>query len=438
MPADRTTVHITQARTLLKAFEGLVDTDPPKWADVAGGEEPSQPPRAIFRRGRLLARDSEARWVKAELARLYSLTPDDFPFEQPNLFAGVSQISLPPAVDTLTAWRGVNAELGAGVASLDLVVSIAPGGRCPAAEPQFVPESSRPWPPTQNGGADGTGVLVGVIDTGLLDQAPTRYPWLAGVTGEVEPETDAGGAIPEYTGHGTFIAGVVRTVAPQANVHVLRTLNRAGGAFETEIALRVMDLLDAGVDVISLSAGTYGLENPDLKALRSIVENQLRASKGVVLVAAAGNDSGREPFLPAAMAGVVSVGALSVRGDDRAWFSNHGGWVDVYAPGEDLVNAFARGLYTYREGPLVGNTQEFTGMARWSGTSFSTPVVAGLIAARMSVTGENGLQAAHRLLELGRRQAIAGVGAVLTPGDARVAGPACGCDARCCTPGAPS
>jgi len=112
---------------------------------------------------------------------------------------------------------------------------------------------------------------------------------------------------------------------------------------------------------------------------------------------------------------VVGVGALGADQRDRAWFSNYGRWVNVYALGEGLVNAYATGVYTYQEPPKRPGRQIFHGRARWSGTSFSTPLVTGLIAARMASAQESAFDAAVQVLGVAAADAIPGVGRALFP-----------------------
>jgi subtilisin family serine protease len=281
-------------------------------------------------------------------------------------------------------------------------------------------------------------VSVYVPDTGLLAGAAARHAWLAGVTGQQDelPPPDSSGVvmIPEYTGHGTFVAGVARCMAPGATVHVTSDFTLAGALSEYELVVRLNTALGLGVNIISLSAGGTTRHNLPLLSFESFWR-RYRFCKGTLLVAAAGNNSTRRPFWPAAFPDVVAVGALAANWRGLAYFSDHGSWVDVYAPGEDLVNAYAVGTYRYREPPRIGTERRFGGMARWSGTSFATPLVAGLIAARISRTGENARTAADALLDAARRRPIPGVGPVLLPCDTgdRDRGPAlCGCGCQPC------
>jgi hypothetical protein len=330
------------------------------------------------------------------------------------LIEGVTHYSLAGAkmATVAEALTAIDSRIGAGAATPNHLLSVSPVHLCPATEPDVVPATAAPLPSV--GPAAGSGVSIYVVDTGLLADA-AEHPWLAGVTGEEEKlpaAADGSVEIPPYAGHGTFIAGVARCVAPEAAVHVTNVLSLAGATLETEVVRHLDAALGLGPDIISLSAG--GTSRNDLPLLGfEMFWERYRKHKGTVLVAAAGNNSGRRPFWPAALPGVVSVGALSADLRSRAYFSDYGPWVDVYAPGERLINAFARGSYSYHEPPRTGERKEFWGMARWSGTSFATPVVAGLIAARMSRTGENGRRAADAVLAAARVQALPGVGPVV-------------------------
>lgn len=328
------------------------------------------------------------------------------------LIGGVSRFCLDGAQTpkVCQALEIIDTRLGAGVAQPNHVLSVAPGQLCPACEPDTVADGSGPVPSVR-AGEGGAGVSIRVLDTGLLPSAP--HPWLAGVTGDSD-RLAGPSVIHPYAGHGTFVAGVVRCVAPRADVHVSNVFSVAGACLESDLVRRLDGVLGSAPDIITLSAGgTTRLDMPPL-GFSAFLE-RYRQQKGTILVAAAGNNAERRPFWPAACPDVVSVGALGSDGRVRAAFSGFGSWIDVYAPGENLVNAFASGRYTYTEPPLRGQEREFRGMARWSGTSFAAPLVAGLIADRMSRTGARARDAADELLRLARDCAIAGVGPVLVP-----------------------
>ncbi|MFC6084583.1 S8/S53 family peptidase [Sphaerisporangium aureirubrum] len=265
----------------------------------------------------------------------------------------------------------------------------------------------------------------------------TVPPWLS--DRRPGPTHDAEGFVREYVGHGTFIAGLIMAIAPHTRVRVSNKMIHAGCLLEEAFVDQLLDALKPGwPTIISLSAGAANGRFTTLIGMERFMD-ALAAHPGTLLVAAAGNNGSDAPFWPAASAhypsrndGVVSVGALRVDGEEGACFSDHGEWVRVYAPGERLVGAFlgadvpqeyryqhstferCRYLASFhdpflydctcgfpaRVGHLSGgdpaDTAIFSGRARWSGTSFSTPIVAAMIADHMRRTGEQDPRAAAR------------------------------------------
>lgn len=361
----------------------------------------------LYRREHVLVRDADVDRVVAAL--------DGQARREDNLVAGLTRLAVTGGGEVPDVLARLDRAVGVGVATPDHVLyvcAVIGGGRCcPATEPEPV-RSRKPLPPVSSTTTAGAGVLVSVVDTGWHPPAATDpvSPWLAGVTGDVE--TVVPDALHHYAGHGTFIAGVVRCVAPAAEVRVEGFLPHGGAVFEADIVTQLVETLALGPDVISLSAGTTTRLNRPPLSFEVFHEGFLRHVKNTVLLAAAGNDATRVPFWPAAFPWAVSVGATDESGA-RADFSNFGSWVDVHTRGTDLVNAFPHGTYTCAEEPHVGEVRRFKGLARWSGTSFATPVVAGLVAARMSATGLSARHACDQLLEEARAAAVPGVGPVL-------------------------
>ncbi|HEY6294472.1 MAG TPA: S8/S53 family peptidase [Streptosporangiaceae bacterium] len=383
----------------------------------------------MYAEGQLLVRD---RYVE-QVSQIFSpkvpfdgglvkrVVPGVSLLTQDTKIPAANRLSVPDALKT------IDTSLGSGIATPNHVFTVAPVGPCPATEPDEVSYGVEPFPSVclENSGA---GVLIYVADTGLLQDADINpdHPWLNGVTRALKPDGtlqdwDPAGitlngvtTIPPYAGHGTFVAGLIRCMAPEADVIVSNIFKVAGSQLESDLGAELDGALDLGVDVFNLSITATTRKELAPLGFDGFVQ-RLHQHQGVVCVVAAGNNGNHKPCWPAAMPGMVSVGALGADWRGRATFSNYGHWVKVYAPGRNLVNAYATGPYTCQDFPYKDDVRNFWGMSRWSGTSFSTPIVAGLVAARMSRTGETGKDAAEALLAEARTHAIPGVGPVLLP-----------------------
>lgn len=291
------------------------------------------------------------------------------------------------------------------------VVAFASGGYgCPAYEPETLPPGvSTPYPNlptptcrTHNRPCDGDGVRVAVLDTGLSPSAAAGHSWLSGVTGELDPP---GSPIGYCEGHGTFSAGVLRTTARNSTVRVFRALEFNGHAVISDVAAKLSEVLDGPFDpqVVLVCFVTLTRDMDVPLAFQQVFANHPKATDTIAFVAPAGNDGldgdapGSPPVWPAQLSQFIAVGALDASWRGLASFSNHGSFVDVYAPGTHLANAFPRGTYLCHEPPM-GQVRTFSGMADWSGTSFSSPMVAGAIAARMTCHGESAPLAAREVV----------------------------------------
>jgi len=235
----------------------------------------------------------------------------------------------------------------------------------------------------------------------------TRYPW-----DTPDPSNAVIRLVDSHTGHGTFIAGIMRQVVPDATVLSIRIMHSDGIVHEGDllcalglIADRVALAQAEGdpalmIDAVSLSLGYFSDSAADAaytSALRHVIDELL--NMGVLVTAAAGNFTTKRRYYPAAFAGdartarripLVSVGALNPNGTSAA-FSDGGSWVHGWASGAAVVSTFPVDV----NGPLNANVDSGTaegldlddytsGFAVWSGTSFSAPAMAAYLVRAMT------------------------------------------------------
>ncbi|HEX2783208.1 MAG TPA: S8 family serine peptidase [Ilumatobacteraceae bacterium] len=210
-------------------------------------------------------------------------------------------------------------------------------------------------------------------------------------------------------GHGTFIAGIIERIAPGCGVEVLRVLQPEGDGKESDIFTAINAIADrpSPPAFLNLSFGGYvWVKAPMLSA--AVLRAQQR---GIVVVASAGNDGTCRPSYPAAIPGVVSVGAIGP--DGPAWFSNYGDWVRSCAPGVDVVSSFFA-LFDGNEVPSGGrDIDRFRSWATWSGTSFAAPAVIGALVREMRLSNSSPTQAVARLIDAPGLGRIPGLGTVV-------------------------
>jgi len=254
------------------------------------------------------------------------------------------------------------------IRSLEIVGYVEPDMRVQA---QLVPNDpywNMQWGPKKimadwawNTTTGSSEVLVAVVDTGIYywhedlaaNYAPLGYDW---VNMDDDPLDDHG--------HGTHCAGIIAAVlnnavgiAGLAQVRIMaeKVLDSWGYGYWDWVANGIVHATECGAKIISMSLGGYGYSKLVHEAVKYAYDN------GVLIIAAAGNDNTNMKVYPAGYDEVIAVAATD-QYDYKAWFSNWGDWIELAAPGVDIISTVPWGYMSA------------------TGTSMACPHVAGLAA----------------------------------------------------------
>jgi hypothetical protein len=297
--------------------------------------------------------------------------------------------------------------------------------------------------------------VVAVLDT-FVDPQQSLHPWLAPTDGEdfvadvwvppgrhVPPARATGqvDSLGKAAGHGTFIAGLIRQLAPDAEVIMMRIMEPDHGEVDDSHLRQALEELlkrvqaGASVDIVCLALGFHMRtdsrdDNEFLSQLRRLLGEL--GNLGVRVVASAGNDGTTRRVYPAALAtagnkprtGLISVGSYDPDGVTPSTYSPKLPWITHREIGTLVVStmpAFNGPQQAavplapphhpddYAPPDLPYDPDDYScGFARWSGTSFAAGVAAGRLA-RALVTPPLGNPA------LDRHECAAVALAALTP-----------------------
>jgi subtilisin family serine protease len=210
-------------------------------------------------------------------------------------------------------------------------------------------------------------VEVAVIDTGVYGTHPDLIPNLAPGWNFVNSNADTS----DRLGHGTAVAGTIAAagnngigvtgVSWQSRIMPLVVVDENDLAAYSDLAAAIQYAADRGVRIINISIGGPA---PSLTLQHAV---DYAWDKGALIFASAMNDGAPNPYYPAACNHVIAVSATDTN-DHLASFSNYGSWIAISAPGASILTTTNGGGYAY-----------------WFGTSFASPIVAGVAALSLAI-----------------------------------------------------
>jgi len=233
-------------------------------------------------------------------------------------------------------------------------------------------------------------VTIAIVDTGI-DNTRRGDGWLVNVprtTDNLDPLDiyPPAGFLDYGAGHGTFAAGVVQQVFPQADIRMYKALDSDGIGSEVAVACAMVRAVQEGADILNLSLGVHesfeDLEPLAIKvALEIIAEIEAAERRQVLVAAAAGNYADAVRCWPAAFPPpVVAVAGLQADLQPAAW-SSRGDWVDCATIAEGILSTYVVGEESAETDPT--EPDKFLPpdpWAVWSGTSFAAPQIAEAVA----------------------------------------------------------
>jgi len=230
-------------------------------------------------------------------------------------------------------------------------------------------------------------LLIAILDTGIdQDHEDLRTKIVANVNFTTSRTVD------DRHGHGTHVAGIAAAITDNgrgiagvgfdSSLMNVKVLDDRGSGQYSWVANGIIWAADNGAHVINMSLGGSSASS----TLEAAV--QYAFGRGVVLVAAAGNNNTSAPMYPAYYEQCIAVAATD-QNDAKASFSNYGSWVDIAAPGVSIYSTL----------PNHPNRIGVRNYGSLSGTSMAAPHVAGVVALlEARYPGMSNADIAHKLI----------------------------------------